>query len=396
MHEFAVTIAAAILVSGVVSVTLTPMLCSRFLKPPHETTHGAMFRATERMFDLVLAGLRVDAAAHAAIPPRGHGRVDRARRRHVRPVHDGADRVHPERGYGPDSSPDRGRAGHRLRGDAAAPVRGHRDRGRRSQRRVGGGHDPGRQSGPAVHRAQAARGARAERRPGDRGAAAQAGAGPRLPRVPAEPAADSHRRAEHAQPLPVDAAESRHQGAVRGGAEVRGAASPDPGPAGRDERPADQEPADQRRVRPRPDRPARALRGRRAGRPQQRLRHAPGLDHLRSHQSVRGDHAGRAGIPAEPGGVVDAPPARPRRTTGAALRRGDIEAGGGPAAGEPRRAVAVGHALLQPAARCRARRRGGGRGGRRPRFAAGHRRSPASRARRRPSSRRCRAWASCC
>ena len=55
MHEFAVTIAAAILVSGVVSVTLTPMLCSRFLKPPHETTHGAMFRATERMFDLVLA-----------------------------------------------------------------------------------------------------------------------------------------------------------------------------------------------------------------------------------------------------------------------------------------------------------------------------------------------------
>ncbi len=35
MHEFAVTIAAAILVSGLVSLTLTPMLCSRFLKPPH-------------------------------------------------------------------------------------------------------------------------------------------------------------------------------------------------------------------------------------------------------------------------------------------------------------------------------------------------------------------------
>jgi len=32
MHEFAVTIAAAILVSGLVSLTLTPMLCSRFLK----------------------------------------------------------------------------------------------------------------------------------------------------------------------------------------------------------------------------------------------------------------------------------------------------------------------------------------------------------------------------
>ena len=57
MHEFAVTIAAAILVSGVVSVTLTPMLCSRFLKPPARGDRtGRMFRATERMFDLVLAG----------------------------------------------------------------------------------------------------------------------------------------------------------------------------------------------------------------------------------------------------------------------------------------------------------------------------------------------------
>jgi HAE1 family hydrophobic/amphiphilic exporter-1 len=55
MHEFAVTIAAAILVSGVVSVTLTPMLCSRFLKPPHESRHGIVFRATERVFDFVLA-----------------------------------------------------------------------------------------------------------------------------------------------------------------------------------------------------------------------------------------------------------------------------------------------------------------------------------------------------
>ena len=35
LHEFAVTIGAAILVSGFVSLTLTPMLCSRFLRPPH-------------------------------------------------------------------------------------------------------------------------------------------------------------------------------------------------------------------------------------------------------------------------------------------------------------------------------------------------------------------------
>src|SRR4029077_5302322 len=40
LHEFAVTISAAILVSGFVSISLTRMLCSRFLKPPHAQKHG--------------------------------------------------------------------------------------------------------------------------------------------------------------------------------------------------------------------------------------------------------------------------------------------------------------------------------------------------------------------
>jgi len=51
MHEFAVTIAAAILVSGVVSLTLTPMLSSRFLRPPRAEHHGRLYAYTERMFD---------------------------------------------------------------------------------------------------------------------------------------------------------------------------------------------------------------------------------------------------------------------------------------------------------------------------------------------------------
>ncbi len=58
LHEFAVTITAAILVSGFVSLTLTPMLCSRFLRPhrPHETRgHGRMYVALERLFDRLLA-----------------------------------------------------------------------------------------------------------------------------------------------------------------------------------------------------------------------------------------------------------------------------------------------------------------------------------------------------
>ena len=49
-HEFAVVIMVAILVSGFVSLSLTPMLCSRFLKPPSEH-HNAMYRASERFFD---------------------------------------------------------------------------------------------------------------------------------------------------------------------------------------------------------------------------------------------------------------------------------------------------------------------------------------------------------
>jgi HAE1 family hydrophobic/amphiphilic exporter-1 len=56
MHEFAVTIGAAILVSGVVSLTLTPMLCSRFLKAPHSIKHGWFYNVMERGFDAFLGG----------------------------------------------------------------------------------------------------------------------------------------------------------------------------------------------------------------------------------------------------------------------------------------------------------------------------------------------------
>jgi len=51
LHEFAVTIGVAILVSGFVSLTLTPMLCSRFLKPPAQVSHGRFYQATERAFE---------------------------------------------------------------------------------------------------------------------------------------------------------------------------------------------------------------------------------------------------------------------------------------------------------------------------------------------------------
>jgi len=53
-HEFAVTIGVAILVSGFVSLSLTPMLCSRFLRPPSEETHGRFYQITEGAYQRVL------------------------------------------------------------------------------------------------------------------------------------------------------------------------------------------------------------------------------------------------------------------------------------------------------------------------------------------------------
>jgi HAE1 family hydrophobic/amphiphilic exporter-1 len=52
-HEFAVTIGIAILISGFVSLSLTPMLCSRFLRPPRES-QNALYRASEKVFDGML------------------------------------------------------------------------------------------------------------------------------------------------------------------------------------------------------------------------------------------------------------------------------------------------------------------------------------------------------
>ncbi len=53
-HEFSIVISVAILVSGFVSLTLTPMLCSRFLRPDGHQVHGRVYRATEAAFQATL------------------------------------------------------------------------------------------------------------------------------------------------------------------------------------------------------------------------------------------------------------------------------------------------------------------------------------------------------
>jgi len=54
-REFAVTLAIAILISGVVSLTLTPMMCARFLRRESEVRRGRLYHATGRAFEALIA-----------------------------------------------------------------------------------------------------------------------------------------------------------------------------------------------------------------------------------------------------------------------------------------------------------------------------------------------------
>ncbi|HEX3742545.1 MAG TPA: efflux RND transporter permease subunit [Bryobacteraceae bacterium] len=58
-REFAVTICAAIVISGIVSISLTPMLCSRFLRDTSHNSHGRFYRSIESVFNGMLNFYRV-------------------------------------------------------------------------------------------------------------------------------------------------------------------------------------------------------------------------------------------------------------------------------------------------------------------------------------------------
>ncbi|HKI64301.1 MAG TPA: efflux RND transporter permease subunit, partial [Burkholderiales bacterium] len=59
LHEFAVTIITAVLISGFVSLTLTPMMSSRLLKPQHGVVHGRIYQLSERGFEALRHAYRV-------------------------------------------------------------------------------------------------------------------------------------------------------------------------------------------------------------------------------------------------------------------------------------------------------------------------------------------------
>jgi HAE1 family hydrophobic/amphiphilic exporter-1 len=54
LHEFSVVIVSAVLVSGLVSLTLTPMLSKRYLHPEHDRPHGRMYHALGHVLDVAL------------------------------------------------------------------------------------------------------------------------------------------------------------------------------------------------------------------------------------------------------------------------------------------------------------------------------------------------------
>ncbi|HZT21983.1 MAG TPA: efflux RND transporter permease subunit, partial [Verrucomicrobiae bacterium] len=56
LHEFAVTIVVAVLASGFVSLTLTPMMCSRFVHSEKSKQHGRIYNFFERFFDRMRNG----------------------------------------------------------------------------------------------------------------------------------------------------------------------------------------------------------------------------------------------------------------------------------------------------------------------------------------------------
>ncbi len=135
LHEFAITIGAAILVSGLVSISLTPMLCSRFLKPLHAVDRGVMYRWTECVFDRLSERLQPHAWPGAPARRRDDGGISAAHCRHGVSVHDRAQGLPAKRGSRTLRHQYRRHAGNQFRCDGAPSARVQRRAAGRPERR---------------------------------------------------------------------------------------------------------------------------------------------------------------------------------------------------------------------------------------------------------------------
>ena len=162
-REFALTLTVAVITSAIVSLTLTPMMCSRLLRHGGDSRDSAVTRRLQSRRRR--RGQRLSPQPRMGAAPRAGD----ARRHHRDP---GRDRLalchHPQGlpadpGHRPDHGGDRGGSGSLVRRDAA-PAAAHRrrdaGRSRRHRRRLGGRrypHEPDPECGPPRHHAEAAR-----------------------------------------------------------------------------------------------------------------------------------------------------------------------------------------------------------------------------------------------
>ena len=111
-REFAITLSAAILVSMVISLTTTPMMCSRLMRSEHDVKHGRMYKWSESMFNDALQ--RVPEVADVGTGSSGADAADICGDAGAEcvPDHDGADGFLSAAGYGRDHGRDAGAAGH--------------------------------------------------------------------------------------------------------------------------------------------------------------------------------------------------------------------------------------------------------------------------------------------
>ena len=179
-REFAVTIAMTIFVSAVVSLTLTPMMASRFLKSHDEEHHGRLYNLSEKGFAALANGYQrgIDfvlryrfATLMTFIATRDRHRL--SVRRHPQGVLSAAGHRH-------SFWNDRGRTGRLVPRHVSPAAGGREDRHGRSRRRHDGDgarrrrRQCGAEQWPHVHHPQAARRARRRCVSGDRPTASEA------------------------------------------------------------------------------------------------------------------------------------------------------------------------------------------------------------------------------
>ena len=160
-REFAVTLTMTIAVSAVVSLTLTPMLASRFLTAAKDAHHGRLYQLSERGFAALLKAYERGLDVSAQIPLRHADGFLRVSRTVDRPVRGDPERVLSATGHRADQRHFAGGAGRLVRPNGAAAGGARRDRsqgsGRRPRRDVDRRHRQRAQRRAALHHPKASR-----------------------------------------------------------------------------------------------------------------------------------------------------------------------------------------------------------------------------------------------